>query len=81
MRITFYRSIVLNYIMTLCAFLIYAKMDFLLISIGFEEELSQKTWLMVVSIIPSLFVQTFNEMVRNYLISMKIYAPFTWINL
>jgi hypothetical protein len=53
MRITFYRSIILNYIMTLCAFLIYAKMDFLLISIGFEEVLSQKTWLMVVSIIPS----------------------------
>lgn len=36
---------------------------------------------MVVSLIPALFIQTINEMIRNYLMSQKVSKPFVWINL
>lgn len=81
MRITFYRSLLWNMIITAFAFQLYARIDQIQIKIGFEENLSYTTHRMIVSMIPSLFVQTINEVIRNYLASMKITEPFVYINI
>jgi len=35
-------------------------------ALGFEEEMVSQAHAMVVSLIPALFIQTINEMIRNY---------------
>jgi len=51
-----------------------------LLAAGFEENMVAQAHAMVVSILPALFFQTVNEMIRNYLMSQKVQKPFVWIN-
>ena len=81
LRNTFYRALIWNYLIDILSFTLYANMYYILVAMNFEEELASKTYYMVVCMIPSQIIQTYNEMARNQLISVQIYKPFTIINL
>ena len=81
MRLSFYRGFSWNIMVTLLSCVIYYYMDIILLAAGFEKEMVTQAHAMVVSILPALFFQTVNEMLRNYLMSQKVQKPFVWINL
>lgn len=81
MRLHFYRGFALNIVVTILSAILYANIDFILIHAGFQPEMTELAKSMVVCMIPALFIQTVNEMLRNYLMSQKITKPFVWINL
>merc|ERR1712241_992177 len=81
MRLSFYRGFTWNVCVTLMSCVMYYYMDKILLAAGFEETMVEQAHAMVVSILPALFFQTFNEMIRNYLMSQKVQKPFVWINL
>lgn len=81
MRLGFYRGLIWNYAVTIMSAVLYLFMDKILLAAGFEAEMTRQAHSMIVSTIPALFVQTMNEMIRNYLMSQKVVKPFFWINL
>jgi len=81
MRLGFYRGIIWNYVVTILSAIMYFYIDRILLAAGFEAEMTKQAHYMIVSIIPALFIQTINEMLRNYLMSQKVSKPFVWINL
>jgi len=81
MRLGFYRGLIWNYIVTFTSAVLYFYIDRILLAAGFEPEMTKQAHYMVVSLIPALFIQTINEMIRNYLMSQKVSKPFVWINL
>lgn len=81
MRLSFYRGFTWNICVTLMSCVMYYYMDKILLAAGFEETMVEQAHAMVVSILPALFFQTVNEMIRNYLMSQKVQKPFVWINL
>jgi Na+-driven multidrug efflux pump len=81
MRLGFYRGLAWNYLVTVTSAVLYFYIDRLLLAAGFEAEMTKQAHAMVVSLIPALFLQTINEMIRNYLMSQKVAKPFVWINL
>jgi len=81
MRLGFYRGLIWNYVITVISAILYSYIDVILISAGFEASMVEQAHAMVVSLIPALFIQTINEMIRNYLMSQKVSKPFVWINL
>jgi len=80
MRLGFYRGLAWNYLVTVTSAVLYLYIDRLLLAAGFEAEMTKQAHNMVVSLIPALFLQTINEMIRNYLMSQKVAKPFVWIN-
>jgi len=66
MRLSFYRGLFWNYIVTITSAVLYFYIDKILVAAGFEEEMVSQAHAMVVSLIPALFIQTINEMIRNY---------------
>jgi Na+-driven multidrug efflux pump len=56
-------------------------MDHVLIAAGFDPKMSELACEMVTYMLPALFLQTYNEMIRNYLMSQKVTKPFVFINL
>merc|ERR1711874_693167 len=81
MRLSFYRGFTWNILVTLTSCVLYYYMDKILLAAGFEASMVEQAHAMVVSILPALFFQTVNEMIRNYLMSQKVQKPFVWINL
>lgn len=81
MRLGFFRGLAWNYLVTVTSAVLYFYIDRLLLAAGFEAEMTKQAHAMVVSLIPALFLQTINEMIRNYLMSQKVAKPFVWINL
>ena len=81
MRISFYRGLVFNFLITVISVIFYIYADVFLIVIGFDIELSRIAHMMILSMIPSQFQQNFNEMIRNYLIAQNVTQPFTILNL
>jgi MATE family multidrug resistance protein len=81
MRLHFYRGAFWNICITIISACLYTNIGALLLAAGFEPEMTKQAQLMINTIIPALFLQTINEMIRNYLMSQKIAKPFVWINL
>jgi len=81
MRLGFYRGLSWNYVVTFTSAILYFYIDRILLAAGFEAEMTKQAHNMVVSLIPALFLQTINEMLRNYLMSQEVAKPFIWINL
>merc|ERR1712226_951581 len=81
MRLGFYRGLTWNYLVTIASTFLYLYIDKLLVAAGFEPEMTSQAHKMVVSMIPALYLQTINEMIRNYLMSQSVSKPFVWINL
>merc|ERR1712226_169877 len=81
MRLGFYRGLCWNYLVTIASTFLYLYIDKLLVAAGFEPEMTSQAHKMVVSMIPALYLQTINEMIRNYLMSQSVSKPFVWINL
>lgn len=81
MRLGFFRGLIWNYVVTFISAVLYLYIDRILLAAGFEAEMTKQAHNMVVSLIPALFIQTINEMIRNYLMSQKVSKPFVWINL
>jgi len=66
MRLSFYRGMFWNYMVTITSSVLYFYIDKILVAAGFEEEMVMQAHAMVVSLIPALYIQTINEMIRNY---------------
>lgn len=81
MRLCFYRGFSWNIVITIVSVIFYANIDTILLGVGFEPEMTRQAHAMICAMIPALFLQTFNEMFRNYLMSQKVSKPFLWINL
>merc|ERR1712151_1079951 len=81
MRLGFYRGLTWNYLVTITSTFLYLYIDRILVAAGFEPETTAQAHKMVVSMIPALYLQTINEMIRNYLMSQQVSKPFVWINL
>jgi len=81
MRLHFYRGFALNILVTLLSAALYTNIHYVLIPAGFQLEMVMLAKSMVTFMIPALFIQTINEMLRNYLMSQKVTKPFIWINL
>merc|ERR1712151_129829 len=81
MRLGFYRGLIWNYMVTFTSAVLYFYIDRILLAAGFEAEMTKQAHYMVISLIPALFIQTINEMIRNYLMSQKVSKPFVWVNL
>ena len=61
MRLNFFRGVLLNYIFFVIAAIIFIKIDMLLIYIGFEPKSSEIAKNMLIWMLPSMFIKTFNE--------------------
>lgn len=81
MRLHFYRGFIWNWLITLLSVVLYTNIDTILLAAGFEAEMTREAHTMIVCMLPALFLQTVNEMLRNYMMSQKITKPFIWINL
>jgi len=81
MRLGFFRGLCWNYLVTVVSTVLYIYIDKILMAAGFEEKMTEQAHSMIVSMIPALYIQTFNEMIRNYLMSQQVSKPFVWINL
>jgi len=81
MRLFFFRGLFWNMMITIASAFFYYFIDRLLLMAGFEATMVAAAHSMVVYVIPALFLQTLNELMRNYLMSQQVSKPFIWINL
>lgn len=80
MRIAFYRGIILNFIWTILITGFFSRIDLILYLLGFQEDLCYRIGRMLVALIPSLFIQAFNDSLRAYLISVGICSSLYFVN-
>lgn len=81
MRLNFQRSCFMNSIITAIAFIIYLNLHRILAPLEFDPNLIRISQEMVVGIIPALCLQSTTEALKSYAISIRIYKPFTYLNL
>ena len=69
LRQTFLKSVVIAYMVFLMAMCFYCRLDLLLISCGFLEDAAKNAHIAILSAIPAMFIQTYNEVLKSYLIA------------
>jgi Na+-driven multidrug efflux pump len=76
MRLSLIRALTFSLLLTCLSFTVYCFSAKILVSINFDPEMSLLVQSVMLKLMPSLFVQTFLELLRNYMISQKISEPF-----
>ena len=81
MRLTFLRAIFSNFCIVIFALIAYSISDKLLIAIGMEPTISQIAHICILWQAPAIALQSFNEILKSYMISLGYYAPQLYLNL
>jgi Na+-driven multidrug efflux pump len=81
MRLTYYRGLGANILITIMGLIFFARLDLILASIGFSAEISETAYKFILTFIPFMLLQTYDENLRNYLISLKFQTVFNIINI
>ena len=78
MRLALVRAVIFSLLLTSLSLAVYCFSAEILISINFDPEMSLLVQSTMLKLVPSLFVQTIVELLRNYIVSQKISEPFLY---
>lgn len=71
MKLTFLSALFLNYGVFLIASIAYCFADKMLIGLGIDESVANVSYQIAITTIPSLFIESYNEVLKSYLTSLK----------
>lgn len=79
-KLSYYRGMIVNYMIAFIAILFYIRIDLILFKCNFNEDAIEIAHKMILYLIPSILLQSFNEVTKMLLVSLKISAPFCYMN-
>jgi len=69
LRQTYFKSLVIAYMVFIFGLCFYIRVDLFLESIGFLEDTAKNAHIAILCAIPAIFIQTYTEVLKSYLIS------------
>lgn len=81
LRLTYYRGYCLNFMILAIDYILFVKIDAILILCGFPEELAVNVHSQLLWMFPALFFQAITQNLKNYIIAMDIDKLLGYLNI
>lgn len=81
MRLTFFRGLLMSYIIFFFSFIVFIRIDLLLEVLGFRKDIYCSAHYLILTMLPTLFIKCYNECLYAYLQAMNFKKTFLCLNL